>query len=112
MSHPPGSVRGHLLLYSETVAHGRESGRWIGPKWVRGVGSRVERATEALLPEDHEARLEWDKKSLVDLSRLYGPDGGLQRRARPTSRSNWKRWGDLLTRGCCRWRSSLHFGST
>lgn len=79
--HRPGE-RGHPLLYSEVVAEGRDSGWWIGPKWVQGVGSRVEKAAEALLPENPEKRLEWYEASLRDQIRLYGPDGGPTARCR------------------------------
>jgi hypothetical protein len=72
----PGGL-GHRLLYSEAVAEGRDSGWWIGPKWVRGIGSRLQTAAEDhLLPDDPEARLELYERSLADMIRLYGPDGG------------------------------------
>ena len=40
------------------------------------MGSRIERAAEAHLPDDPDARLAVYEESLADLIRLYGPDGG------------------------------------
>jgi hypothetical protein len=85
--------RGHRLLYSDLVAEGRDSGWWIGPEWVRDIGSRIEKTVEARLPDDPEARLGLYEKSLADLIRVYGPDGG------PTAKGRAKVAKQLETMG-------------